>query len=258
VSTTDLPLPLSFVNRCAADVRTGEDHGLFAFALIYAVAVCPFIGGVRGWPCTVGWLIAPALSLWQTRNWQGVGLGSIGSPIRLFRLAAAGVFLGVLIALGFFALRSRFPMLVWFTVALPGLHRSFVGGNVKLFIALIPIGHFVHELFYRGYLQTRLAARMSSGLAGILIAALLYAWTHVFIFSSPEFQLGMQSVLGGTGLGADNVRTTLVAVVAFSFVESIVAGTLLYVTKSIWPAISFRVANLVTLTLLLYPRAHLL
>lgn len=228
---------------------------LLSGALVYAILVSPFIGGIRGWPCTFGWLSAPALWLWCSGDTKALGLGLTGpKQLRHLALAIAG---GLLFGFGFFALGKRFPMIAQFTLALPALHRSADYGNVRLFIALIPVGHFVHELFYRGFLQGQLRKRLQSPWLAILLCALLYSWTHIFIYSSTEFQQIMGSILGNNG-DITHVHRTLAAVVSFAMIESVGAGFAVHATKSIWPGVVFRVTNLVTLILLVYPRFGLL
>jgi membrane protease YdiL (CAAX protease family) len=231
------------------------DRNVLILGLIYAIWISPFIGGVRGWPCTIGWLVPPAIWLWRTGDAQALGLRLPG-PHR-FRNLTLALAAGLLCGFGFFALGSLFPMVTQFTLALPALHRSADYGNVKLFIALIPVGHFVHEIFYRGFLQGRFTVRWKSPWPAILLSALLYAWTHVFIFSSQEFQAIMTTIMGGAA-GVANVQRTLAAVVGFSMVESVGAGIAAHFTKSVWPAIAFRVTNLVTVVLLVYPRFGLI
>jgi membrane protease YdiL (CAAX protease family) len=230
---------------------TFEGNGIFLLGLFYAVAISPFIGGVRGWPCTLGWLVPPALWLWQTKDRSAIGLQAPGSFQRSIAVLGGSVGVGVLTGFGFYILGLKLPLVSQFTLALPTLHRSFVGDNVKLFLVLIPVGHFVHELFYRGFLQSRLAARLGSDAPAILVSALLYAWTHVFIYSSQEFQNAMISLTGGK-LAVYDVQRTLILVVAFSFVESALAGCALKWTKSIFPAIAIRSSNLLTVCLLVY------
>lgn len=250
-ATQSLPhkagLPLAPVHTM---VQVRESNFILMLGLLYAVAASPFIGGVRGWPCTLGWLIPPALWLWQTRDRASIGLQMPRTHAPAAALLAGGI-VGVLAGFGFYLLGFKLPLISQFTLALPSLHRSFVGNNIKLFLVLIPVGHFVHELFYRGFLQTRLAARLGADAPAIVLGALLYAWTHVFIYSSVEFQAAMASLTGGR-LAAQDVQTTLTLVVAFSFVESFLAGLALKWTKSIFVSIVFRSSNLLTVCLLVY------
>jgi len=58
-------LPLAPVHTMA---QVRESNFILMLGLLYAVAISPFIGGVRGWPCTLGWLIPPALWLWQIKK----------------------------------------------------------------------------------------------------------------------------------------------------------------------------------------------
>lgn len=241
--------------RVQSQAFTKLDHHVLALGLVYAILVSPFIGGVRGWPCTLGWLVPPVIWLWRTSDLQGLGLRVAGGH-RFTKLALA-MSAGFLCGLALVALGSLFPAVTKFTLALPALHRNADYGNVKLFIALIPIGHFVHEVFYRGFLQKQLALRLQSPWLAILLSALLYSWTHVFIFSSNEFQTIMTAVVG-TNSGVADVERTLAGVVSFSMVESVGAGLALHWTSSVWACVVFRVANLVTVILLVYPRYGLL
>jgi membrane protease YdiL (CAAX protease family) len=229
-----------------------EGESIFMLGLLYAVTVSPFIGGVRGWPCTLGWLVPPVLWLWRTGDRSGIGLQKPRTMAPAVGVLIGFVAIGVLTGFGFYLLGFKLPLISQFTLALPSLHRSFVGNNVKLFLALIPVGHFVHELFYRGFLQTRLALRLGSTAPAIVLSALLYAWTHVFIYSSQEFQMAMASLTGGKLAGIQDVQTTLTLVVAFSFVESALAGLALKWTESIFASVAFRSSNLLTVCLLVY------
>lgn len=235
-----------------------EHEAIFLLGLLYAIAVCPFIGGVRGWPCTVGWLIFPLLYLYQTKSRAEIGLCAPGPLGRSVIIVILGIAIGVLTAFAFYFTGLRLPLLSHFTLALPALHRSFVHDNIWLFLVLIPAGHFVHELFYRGYLQKQFAAYLGSGFAAILLGALLYAWTHVFIFSSREFQQAMISVPGGSLDSLGDVQRTLTTVVGFSFVESVLAGFAVKWTNSIIPAIAIRSSNLFMVCLLVYSKTGLL
>jgi membrane protease YdiL (CAAX protease family) len=243
-------------NTSLAPVRSlphvEDSESILMLGLLYAVAVSPFIGGVRGWPCTLGWLVVPLLWLWRTGDRSGLGLQMPRTTAPTMVVLAGFAGIGVITGFGFYLLGIKFPMISQFTLALPTLHRSFVGSNIKLFLALIPVGHFVHELFYRGFLQTRLAARLGSYAPAILLSALLYSWTHIFIYSSQEFQSAMYSVTGGKLMGLQDVQTTLVLVVAFSIVESVLAGVALKWTKSIMAPVAFRSCNLLTVCLLVY------
>jgi membrane protease YdiL (CAAX protease family) len=241
-----------------APVRVADSQGIFLLALFYAVAVSPFIGGIRGWPCTLGWLVFPVLWLWKTGRRADIGLQAPSDFGRTTLLLLLSVAIGVLCGFGFYELGLRLPLISQFTLALPTLHKSFVGHNTRLFLALIPVGHFVHELFYRGYMQTRLALRLGSASAAIIVSALLYAWTHVFIYSSYEFQQAMTSLTGGRLAEITNVQNTLTLVVGFSFIESVLAGYALKLTKSILPAVAIRSSNLLTLCLLVYSQNGIL
>jgi membrane protease YdiL (CAAX protease family) len=238
--------------------RVPEHDAIFPLALLYAIGVSPFIGGVRGWPCTLGWLIMPLLYLWKTGRPAEIGLRLPGPFRQSAAILTASVAIGVSTGFAFYFISGRFPLLSQFTLALPVLHKSFVGTNVRLFLILIPIGHFVHELFYRGYLQRRLASYLNSSFIPILLCALLYAWTHIFIYSSQEFQQAMTSITGDRLGGIHDVQRTLTLIVSFSFVESVLAGIAVKWTKSIFPAIAIRSSNLLTLCLLVYSRMGLL
>jgi membrane protease YdiL (CAAX protease family) len=226
------------------------DHLCFTAAIAYGIWVSPFIGGVRGAPTIVGWLAVPLLWLLVTRRGDAIGLGR---GVWTRRSAATVVLwggVGVASGLLFLAVATVIPAALTFVFALPALHRGAVGDNIVLFVVLIPAAHFVHELFYRGYLQSQLVARLASPVNAIMLAALLYAWTHVFIFSSAEI-----------GVASSQVRepsSTLHGVIIFSFVESLVGGIAFHWTRNLLSTIAFRAANLTTIVLVLYPRAGLL
>ncbi len=238
--------------------RLRGDDLLFILALLYAVAVSPFIGGVRGFVCMIGWLIVPIVWIWRTRSWEGVGLRSMAIKRSQAGVLLASIATGLCTAAILRVLSIQVPVLTGFVAALPYLHRGFVGNNIPLFIAMIPVGHFVHELFYRGYLQSRFTERLNSFAPAIILSALLYAWTHVFIFSSREFQLAMAAVYGPGGLGTADVQRTITAVVSYSFIESTLAGVALRLTGSIWPGILIRWSLLTAVCMIVYTRTGLL
>lgn len=253
-----MPYKMGWTPSSSTAAGQTEANGVFLLALFYAVAISPFIGGVRGWPCTLGWLVPPLLYIWRVGRPSDIGLQAFRGASRTAIVLLLSAGLGTACGFGFYLLGRKLPLISQFTLALPTLHRSFVGTNVKLFLVLIPVGHFVHELFYRGYMQSRLAVRLGTNAAAILISALLYAWTHVFIYSSLEFQQAMISLTGGKLTAVSDVQNTLILVVSFSFVESILAGYAFKLTHSILPAIAIRSSNLLTVCLLVYSQNHLL
>ncbi len=226
------------------------DRLCFTAAIAYGIWGSPFIGGVRGTPAIVGWLAIPVLRLLLTRRGEELGLGravwTARSAATVVRWGGVGVASGLL----FLGVATMVPAALEFVFALPTLHRGAVGDSIVLFVVLIPAAHFVHELFYRGYLQSQLVARLASPANAIMLAALLYAWTHVFIFSASEVGAVLSQVR--------EPSSTLQGVIIFSFVESLVGGIAFHCTKNLLSTIAFRAANLTTIVVVLYPRAGLL
>jgi membrane protease YdiL (CAAX protease family) len=206
----------------------------------------------------LGWLTLSLVYFGQLRQWRLFGLGTLRPrPVRVLSLFCS-LFVGITAAWGLLALSGSFPLLTGFVLALPQIHRSLVHGNVWLFLALIPFGQLTHELFYRGFLQQELARRLRAPVAAIALSTVLYAWTHVFIFSSLEFASDLRSVAGQRFGGLQDVRTTLAAVVAYSMVESILSGIALLITRSIWPSVLIRSSLLVSVCFVLFRRYGLL
>lgn len=231
--------------------------GVFVVALVHAVGVSPFIGGVRGLAPNLCWLALPLLFLWRVRRPELLGLRLPPSPGKTGLVAAASAALGCGAGLLLLLAAGPFPALLQFVYALPGLHRSVCGDRLLLFIALIPAAHFAHELFYRGFLQTRLAALLGSVPAAIAVAAVLFAWTHVFVFSSPEIQSLEAQAPPAAAVQAMSAQTVLQTVTLFTFVESLAAGTLLQLSGTLLAPVLFRTANLTTIVIVLYTRAGL-
>lgn len=233
----------------------GGQRALLA-ALVFAIALCPFVGGVRGVPPYLGWVLIPlaAVGFAPRRARSELYLDLPGGSWRgVFTvLVCAGV--GAACGLAWLRLGRGWPGLIEFVRLLPWLHRELVGGRVWLFLALIPAAHVAHELFYRAFVQQRLAARLGLP-AGVLLGALLFAWTHVFVFSSGEY-LGALAALRGTA-GPEAAGQTLAAVIGFCSVEALVGGTLLARTRSLWSAVAFRAANLLVITLALHADGRL-
>ena len=242
----------------AAWALPGEtiERAFLLAGLAYAVCVSPFIGGIRGVPVAMGWLAIPLLWAWRAKAWRELGLAP-GRPaavwLRQVILSAAA---GAVVAVAVLGVAEVYPELLRFLGVIPALHRDTVNGNIPLFLALIPVAHAVHELFYRGFLQSRLSARLGSPAAAILLAGLLYAWTHVFIYSSLEYSAGL-SALFGPGSG-DDVAATLRAVALFALLESVGAGMAFHKTQNLFTAVAFRAAHLITLCAVVFPRIGLL
>lgn len=232
------------------------DRIALAAALVYAVCVSPFIGGVRGPMTTFGWIAIPLAWAAARRRWCDVGLGA--SRRRNATAAAVGAAAGLATGLLLLAVNRAVPEFLQFVWALPALHREMVFGNIVLFLLGIPLAHFIHELFYRGFLQTHLARAFASPVLAILLCALLYAWTHVFIFASDEYRAAVAAVVGATGVPLAGALTTLQAVVIFSFVESILGGAAFHLTGSLWSTVALRATNLSIIVAVLYPRAAIL
>jgi membrane protease YdiL (CAAX protease family) len=248
----------SWLPAASAAETTSLARALFFVGLVYAVAVSPFIGGIRGIPVAVGWLLLPLL--WASvaaGGWAGLGLRP-GRPLKSWLIALGGAgAAGAVTATLLLAVGSRVPHLLEFVAVIPHLHRDTVAGNIVLFVALIPVAHVVHELFYRGFLQQRLAERLGVAPA-ILLGALAYAWTHVFVYASADYAAGAAALApAGSGTAAAT-EATLIAVTVFAFVESIGAGLALHLTRNLFAAVAFRAVNLIIVALAVFARHGLL
>jgi membrane protease YdiL (CAAX protease family) len=230
---------------------------IFVFALVYAVLISPFIGGVRGLAPNLCWLAWPLIFLWRDRKpaWLGLRLpASLWNTGKIAGLSAAlGCGTGAILLLA----AGWYPSLLQFIYALPGLHRGVCGDHIVLFIFLIPVAHFAHELFYRGFLQMKLAVLLKSVPAAIAVAAVLFAWTHVFVFSSPEIQSLEAQALPASAMQEMSVEAVLKTVTLFTLVESAGAGILLQMFGTLIAPVLFRTANLTTIVIVLYSRAGL-
>ena len=125
--------------RPMAEVRAGQ--WIFTIGLLYAVAVSPFIGGV---PAGVHAGMAHCADVVALEDTRPVAT-ACEAPRAPSPVSAVAGFIGagVLTGIGFYWLGFKLPLISQFTLALPSLHRSFVG-NIGLFLVLIPVGHFVH------------------------------------------------------------------------------------------------------------------
>lgn len=227
-------------------------------ALFFAVALCPFAGGVRGPLPYAGWVLIPlyAVAFSPRRALSGLDLGLPGGTTRGLLTLAACAAAGALCGLAFLRLEGPFPRLIEFVQLLPWLHRDMVAGRVWLFLALIPAAHVAHELFYRAFVQRRLGARLGAP-AGLLIAALLFAWTHVFAFTSGEYVGALLRLRGGLP-DPSAAQGALAGVMAFCALESLFSGLLVMRTRSLWSGVAFRAANLLVIALALRSAGRLL
>ncbi len=231
---------------------------IFVLALVFAAVVSPFIGGVRGLAPNLCWLAFPLFFLWRSAKPEGLRLRLPASRAETGKIVACSLALGCGTGLLLLLAAHWFPPLLQFIYALPGLHRGVCGGHIAVFILLIPAAHFAHEFFYRGLLQTNLEALLKSVPAAIAVAAVLFAWTHVFVFSSPEVQRLEAQVLPASAMQGMGVETVLRTVVLFTFVESVAAGALLRLFGTLAAPVLFRSANLVTIVVVLYTRSGLM
>ncbi len=236
--------------------RSALDPWVLA-GLTFAVCVSPFIGGIRGLGTMLVWLILPLAWGYRRRGWRQLGLQTGASAGRWAAAVAVSAVAGIAVAGLFLWAGSAYPVLLEFIGVIPALHGEMVL-SIPFFIAMIPVAHVVHELFYRGFLQSRLTAELGSAPAAILFGALLYAWTHVFIYASLEYQAGAHELYAGTATAPASVEVTLRAVTFFAFVESIGGGTAFHLTGNVFAAVAFRAANLMTLVLVVFPRVGLL
>ena len=195
----------------------------FTFAVLFAIWIAPFVGGIRGPAVYAGWLLFPFLAHRESLLAR-VRIAHLRTRLPQAAASAAG---GALVGLALLALRPIWPSLLAFVRVLPTLHRDMVGGSPLILMALVPAGHVVHELFYRDLLQRELEDRLGSGPQAILMAGLLFSWTHVFVFQ----QLGL-------------APHEYVGLMAFTWIESLVAGSIFARTRSVTAAVAFRAANL--------------
>lgn len=202
-------------------------------ALVFAIAVAPFVGGIRGPAVYIGWVVLPLLTDAGTRTRLLAQLVP-----RVSTVGSAG--LGIACALTLLALRPWWPAPLSFVQTLPTLHAPMIGRHTWLLVALVPFGHVAHELFYRGLLQQELARRLHSTLQGGLIAGVLFSWTHVLVFQS-AVRLPPADFAG---------------LMVFTGLESAVAGSLLAATGCLADAVAFRAANLIVIMAVLLDLAH--
>ena len=232
--------------------RSQFQDRLFTLALLLAIFLFPLIGGIRGAPVYIGWFAVPLIAAWQQRSGAAFGLKLPPTFFSFAGVVLASAILGVACAALLLKLNSKIPV-VQFVYMLPYLHKSVVGNSFVLFLAMIPIAHTAHELFFRGYLQSELSRRLTPW-AGLGLAALLFAWTHVLIFSSEECLQILQAVnpmLPGLHLSESELLRT---VLGFACLESLIAGTLLMATRTVLSGIIFRASNLMMITVILHRR----
>jgi membrane protease YdiL (CAAX protease family) len=211
-------------------------------AVFFAIAVGPFIGGIRGVPLYAIWYLFPLIWMVSVKerlsalgaNWPGIAMICISV---LCGLVMSGI-LAAINAVGNGTFR--------FVNVIPELHRDFTQGSFLLFIAAIPIGHIGHELFFRGLIQRQISNISQSQLLGLLIGALLFAWTHTIIFTSSDYTIAYRGVYGEL-----DHFSYLWPVFLFTAFESVGAGLLLILTDSIYCSILFRVSNLMAVIFLI-------
>ena len=187
--------------------------------------------------------------------WLGLRLPA--TPRKTAAIALSSAALGCGTGLILLLVAGWYPGLLQFIYALPGLHRGVCGDHIVLFIFLIPVAHFAHELFYRGFLQTKFSALLKSVPAAIAVAAVLFAWTHVFVFSSPEIQSLEAQAVPASAMQGMSVEAVLKTVTLFTLVESVGAGILLQLFGTLIAPVLFRTANLTVIGIVLYSRAGL-
>lgn len=217
---------------------------VFLAAVFFAIAVGPFIGGIRGVPLYVLWYGFPLL--WVVMNkapWSDLG-------IRLpdIRMLALSIICGCAMAGLLYGIHRLGNGTFRFVNVIPALHRDFTKGNYALFLAAIPVAHIAHELFFRGLIQNRFAVMCGSHALGLMTGALMFAWTHAVIFSSPEY-LGAYA----SAYGQVDGHALLWPVFLFTALESLGAGGLLALSGSVVCSVVFRVVNLLVVIYLLAP-----
>jgi membrane protease YdiL (CAAX protease family) len=232
--------------------RSQFQDKLFTLALLLAIFLFPLIGGIRGVAIYAGWFAFPLIAAWQQRSGSAFGLNWPPGFLRFAGIALTSAILGVTCAALLLKFNTRVPV-VQFVYMLPYLHKSVVGNSFVFFLALIPVAHTAHELFFRGYLQSELSRRLTPW-AGLGLATLLFAWTHVLIFSSDECRHILQAIdptLPGLHVSESEL---LRSVLGFAGLESVIAGALLMATRTVVSGIIFRASNLIMIALILHHR----
>lgn len=230
--------------RDAADIAADR---FWLLGLAFAILVAPFIGGIRGPAVYAGWLLLPIAAAWREprrAGWLGV-LPS--SPRDGIMGAGAGLLIGLATAGLLLAAHRAQPALLAFVLQLPILHQDMTGGSLALFLALIPAAHVAHELFYRAFLQRVLAARLDAQAPAILLAGLMFAWTHVVAFQSDASHAAIATLTTTHAWPDVSALQAFLGLLSFVAIESLVAGALFARTGTIVAGVAFRATNLLVI-----------
>lgn len=222
------------------DIFTKNEDNFFNSVLFFSIFISPIIGGIKGFSVNLLWLLIPLSWGMVTKRWSQLGLNVHQfPPLKLLKLLSISFLGGILCGVFLLVINNRIPDFLYFLLILPSLHKQMTLGNPWILISLIPVAHFIHEIFYRGYIQSTLTLKFSSVIPSILFSSLLFAWTHVFIYSSLK-------------------EITLGYVICFVFIESIIGGYLFYVTKNLLSSVTFRSTNLIVISIILYKQKGLI
>ena len=196
--------------------RLQIENILLLVAILFSI-LAGFIGGVPSAFVLSGFVIIIIVWLFCDRNFKSEGL----IETRWFRNILIGASVGILTALIASIIYLRFPDTSEHFFQLPKILSEKTGiespGIIRIVFPIsYLIGSFIHELFYRGLLQSRLSARIKP-VYSVLIAAILFGWGH--------FPEGIYSV----GIG---------------FYEGIICSILFHKTGSIIAPWSFRVFHI--------------
>jgi len=183
-----------------------------------------FIGGVPSQIALIGFIVIIGIWLFYTKDLNSVGI----TKELLIKNALLGATSGVVVAALMLSIYLNLPEVSAHFFQLPLIFSEKTGIESKNIIKILfPIsyilGSLLHELFYRGFLQSRLSTRIKP-VYSILLAAGLFGWGH--------FPEGIYSMMIG-------------------FYEGVICGTLFYKTGSIISPWSFRVFHMVTILIVL-------
>lgn len=196
---------------------------LFVIAILFSV-VTGFIGGVPSPLVLLGFVVIVGFWLCYKKSIKSIGLIKTKWFNNALIGAVSGISLGAIALIVFI----KFPQSSAHFFQLPIIFSEKTGiESHKIIKFIFPIsyiiGSLIHELFYRGFLQSRLSAHIKP-VYSILLTAGLFGWGH--------FPEGIYSILIG-------------------FYEGIMCGVLFHKAGSIVSPWSFRIFHIGTILIIL-------